>query len=163
MDQDSWTTVDNRKKKQEVRQSEARTAQSSKPVKSTELDPLQAIDASWKEESAARSQDSSQHQAHTASSLPDIPQGTAVDVEGQAALPGKQPVKTKQRQHKAKKAKAPPPDLPSLEAEETQLFLEQLQHKYPSNDTVQLQALVDHLLMKFKHVTQTSFDQVSGP
>ena len=159
MQDGDWTTVDFKRRRQDSRQQETQNA-SIKPAAHTRLDPLQQIDAAWQEETAAKSHEHKSQQPNSKGFSTEA-QGRFVNSQEEVSRSKKQSMKAKPKQQKSKRHKPQPPEQPCLEARSTQLFLQQLEQKYAGNDTVQLQALIDHLLIKFKDAPQNSMQEVN--
>lgn len=161
MQDGDWTTVDTRKKRQDIRQPEARAAAAVSASPKGRVDPLKAIDAAWRQQSAAKQEETTllqaQQQASTAGGLDEQRFDTP---QTDAAPPAKQPAKAKQKPPKVKRARVQSPELPHLEADTIELLLQQLEQKYPGDDSIQLQALVDHLLITFRNCAQVPHDKV---
>lgn len=161
---EGWTTVDSRKKRVDGRPSEVRTTTASLPAvkgPAKQLDPLQAMDAAW-EESVLKAEAAAAADSDPAvqENLPTVVPESLGALEPQADnSPRKQQDKTK-RASRVKRPRLQAAELPHLEPETVQKFLQQLENKYPDNDVVQLQALVDHLLVTFRNVQHITLPQV---
>lgn len=154
---DGWTTVDSRKKRPEIRQPEPRTTTAS--ANAQQLDPLQAMDEAWRERSSLKAAPGDSDQSVEEKLLAAVSERLG-GVEPQASSsPRKHQEKARHRAPKVKRLR-PQSELPRLEPETVQAFLQQLEQKYPGNDAVQLQALVDHLLVTFKNVLHIALPQV---
>lgn len=159
---EGWTTVDSRKKRVDGRPSEVRaTTATPSAVKGPAklMDPLQAMDAAW-EESVLKAEAAAVSDPAVQEILPTtVPESLGASQHQADSSPRKQHDKTK-RASRVKRPRMQTAELPHLEPETVQKFLQQLEHKYPDNDVVQLQALVDHLLVTFRNVQHITLPQV---
>ncbi|KAK9833138.1 hypothetical protein WJX74_008294 [Apatococcus lobatus] len=164
---EGWTKVDSRSKKRaDVRQPEASfstAVSSAAPGPAQHIDPLQAMDAAWRERSILKAAATAEADPTGVTSSTAAVRERLGGVEPQAdhSSPRKQQDKVKSRAPKVKRPKLQTAELPRLEPESVQAFLQQLEKKYPGNHVVQLQALVDHLLVTFQNAQHITLPQIN--
>ncbi|KAK9855186.1 hypothetical protein WJX84_007309 [Apatococcus fuscideae] len=127
------------------------------------IDPLQAMDAAWRERSILKAAATAEADPTGVTSSTAAVRERLGGVEPQAdhSSPRKQQDKVKSRAPKVKRPKLQTAELPRLEPESVQAFLQQLEKKYPGNHVVQLQALVDHLLVTFQNAQHITLPQIN--